>query len=96
MQNLQEHYATLKSNLRELRPLFATNGEHGSVIGYFDDTLEANEFEIALHALCSCLQSVPTLRITDADIERIDLLHQKMELGDNCVAALRQKQSESA
>lgn len=96
MQDLRNHYATLRSNLLGLRHLFARNGDQGNAVGYFDETLEANEFEIALHALCNCLQSAPMLRITDTDIDIIDLLHQNMGLDDGCVTALRRRESDSA
>ena len=57
----------------------------------FDEELQANEYELALHALCDCILATPAPRITDQEIEKIDLLHTKMELDDNCVDAIRRK-----
>ena len=60
-----------------------------------DKSLENNALEIALHALCDCVLAAPAPRITDAEIEKIELLHVKMELADDCVSSIRRKRGSS-
>lgn len=90
-ENLKEHWAILRRDLFELRHLFASNAQEPGQLNYFDESLEANEFDIALHALCDCVLAASTLRITDEEIEKISLLHAKMDLRDDCVDSMRQK-----
>jgi hypothetical protein len=57
----------------------------------FDELLEADELEVALHTLCDCVLTAPATRITDAEIEKIRLLRAEMELEDECVSRLRRR-----
>jgi hypothetical protein len=91
-----EHWAILRSELLRLRHLFAQNAQQPGGLDYFDALLEANEYEVALHALCQCIVAAPAPRITDEEVERIDLLHTRMDLIDGCVESIRRKQSPSS
>jgi hypothetical protein len=91
--DLKEHWAIVRSGLLDLRHLFVLNACEKVRVDYFDELLEANELEIALHALCDCVLTTSTIRITDAEIEEIGLLHAQMELADDCVVSIRQKRS---
>ena len=91
---LLEHWAILRSELLRLRHLFPPNAREGS-LDHFDESLEADEYEIALHVLCHCILATPAPRITDEDVERIDLLHTRMGLIDGCVESIRWKRSNS-
>ena len=90
-QNLEEHWAILRRDLCELRHLFASNAQEPGQLSYFDESLEANEFEIALHALCDCVLAASTPQIADEEIEKISLLHIKMDLRDDCIDSLRRR-----
>ncbi len=89
-----QHYAALRERLQELRPLFSLNEAQSSYLAYFDEELEANEFEIALHALCSFLLEPSTPGIERSEIEKIEILHRKMDLGDGCAISLYAKSQE--
>lgn len=81
----------LESSLLELRHLFLLNENLSGYRQHFDEVLNANEFEIALHALCDFLLDPTTPNIGLSEINKIDVLHEKMGLDDTCAAALRAK-----
>jgi hypothetical protein len=83
-----EHYADLKQRLFELRPLVRENQK---TLEYFDELVEANEFEVALHALCDSVLKGNTPAPATGEIDRIEALHERMELKDNCVERLKAK-----
>jgi hypothetical protein len=87
----REHYAALTKQLRSLRPLFSLNESDSSLRAYFDESLEANEFEIALSALCDFLLQPTTPGIESAEVEKIDAAFRAMDLDDDRVAELRGK-----
>ena len=84
--NRDEHYADLARRLVELRALVADDNKH---LAFFDEEIEANEFEIALHALCDFLLKANTPAMRPTEIEKIEALHERMELKDECAAGLR-------
>ncbi len=90
-QNFKQHWASVRSELLDLRHLFTSNPGGNVSVDYFDESLEANELEIALHALCDRVLTASTTRVSDAEIEKIALLHVQMELADECVSAIRRK-----
>ena len=87
----RDHYEALKRNLLELRPLFSLDGNQLGYLQYFDEELDANEFEIALHALCNFLLEPTTPETSPKVIEKVEVIHQMMELEDGCGLALRAK-----
>jgi hypothetical protein len=87
----KEHYKVLESSLLELRHLFLLNENLSDYRQHFDEVLNANEFEIALHALCDFLLEPTTPNVGLDEINKIDTLHEKMGLNDDCSAALRAK-----
>jgi hypothetical protein len=87
----REHYAALTKQLRSLRPLLSLNESDSSLRAYFDESLDANKFEIALSALCDFLLEPTTSGIASADVENIDAAFRAMELDDDRVAELRRK-----
>jgi len=90
-QDYREHYADLTRQLQGLRPLFSLNESDSSFLAYFDEWLAANEFEIALGALCDFLLEPSTSGIAWAELEMIDAAFRTMGLDDDRVAALRGK-----
>ena len=87
----REHYAALTKQLRSLRQLFSLNERDSSLRAYFDESLDANEFEIALSALCNYLLEPTTPGIASAEVEKIDAAFRAMDLDDDRVAELRSK-----
>ena len=90
-QDYREHYAHLTRLLQSLRPLFSLNEGLSSFRAYFDEELDANEFEIALSALCDFLLEPTTPGIASAELEKIDAAFHAMNLGDGRTAALQAK-----
>jgi hypothetical protein len=87
----RELYANMTARLLALRPLFSLNENLSNYREYFDELLEASEFEVALHALCNFLLDPTTPGIELQEIEKIEMIHKKMELKDGCAATLRAK-----
>lgn len=87
MHNLRAHYRELDERLRGLRNLLSDAG----YLKYFDESLQANEFGEALHALCDFMLESGTPPVNDAALDQIKGLHALMNLEDDCVERLRQK-----
>lgn len=83
---LLEHWADLRRSLLDLRPLLVLDP---ATQCHFDEFLEANEFEVALHALCDYLRVQPTANAGLEEIQMIEDLHLRMHLRDECSAELR-------
>ena len=87
----EERYKVLESSLLELRHLFSLNENLSDYRQHFDEVLNANEFEVALHALCDFLLEPTTPNVGLDEVNKIDTLHENMGLDDDCAAALRAK-----
>ena len=87
----REHYAALTRQLQSLRPLFSLNESDSSFRAYFDEWLDANEFAIALGALCDFLLEPSTPGIAWTELKKIDAAFRAMDLDDDRVSALRGK-----
>jgi hypothetical protein len=90
-QNYREHYADLARQLQSLRPLFSLNESLSNFRAFFDEELNANEFEVALQALCDFLLEPTTPGIASAELEKIDAAFRAMNLDDHRTAALHAK-----
>jgi len=84
---LQKHQQWKKTQeaLRALRPLISEPAR----AQYFDESLDANELEIALHALCDFMLRDGAPPIDGAALAQIDSLHHLMGINDSCVNKLR-------
>ena len=82
----------MRRELLELRPLLLESTDR---LAYFDEELDANEFEIALHTLCGSLIEQTGLGVDATVIREIEVLHQRMELTDNCVAGLKMNRAQN-
>ena len=89
MRNLHLHFIQLGEALSALRGTFelASNGKRDA--DDFDEFLEANEFELALHTLCDFVRENENIPVTGELLERIDELHKMMEIDDDCATWLR-------
>ena len=83
---LLEHWADLRRSLLDLRPLLLLDA---ATQCHFDEFLEANEFEVALHTLCDYLRERPAVNVGLGEIQKIEDLHLKMQLRDECSSELR-------
>jgi hypothetical protein len=85
---LQPHYDRVSALLRELRsgledhPVFRSRREA------FDEYLEANELELALHSACEALLDSPYDKPSAEVLKRIEDAHKAMDLRDDCVERL--------
>jgi hypothetical protein len=91
MQNLRKHFIEVNQILLPLQSAFNSNPEGGRRREYFLESVEANEFEIALHALCDFLLEHQDASVTEDLLARIDELHKKMEIDDECVIKLKSR-----
>jgi hypothetical protein len=85
--SLQGHYRDVSDRLGRLKDL-VSNAEG---LRYFEESLAANELEVALHALCDFLLERSSLPVSSAVLEQVKDLHDLMQLEDNCVEKLKQK-----
>jgi hypothetical protein len=90
-QNYRDHYADLERQLQNLRSLFSLDESPSDFRDYFDDYLNANEFELALDRLCDFLLSTTTPGIGPNELEKIDAVYRSMDLGNDRTSALRAK-----
>lgn len=56
----------------------------------FDDFIDHNELGLALHTICDSLLERERVMIEDGDIAAIGVLHERMQIKDECVEAIRQ------
>ena len=85
-----EHCADVRVGLLELRPLLDINHE---VLIWFDEYLEANELELALHLVCRFLIERTSCKIQTEEFTLIRALHEKMSITDDCCSQLQPRQT---
>jgi hypothetical protein len=81
-----EHCANIRASLLELRSLFRENREPRN---WFDEYVEANELELALHVVCDFLAEQAPQSIGEKELNSIRALHEKMVIVDDCCARLQ-------
>jgi hypothetical protein len=85
------YYREINSRLRQMIGLFDDQPGGATYRDYFEETLDANELEIALHALCNFLLETTTRPVAESVVVQIGALHGAMGLEDECVSKLREK-----
>ena len=80
----------LKDRLRGLKPLFAT-GTGPEYAHVFDEFVDHDEFDLALHVICDFLLEPTTAPPQLEDLREIDALHQMMDVIDDCMKRLGEK-----
>ncbi|HEV2280046.1 MAG TPA: hypothetical protein VGS02_17840 [Acidobacteriaceae bacterium] len=76
---------------KQLIPLGAVfdRGESASKYrDWFRETLDQNELELALHAVCEFLIENPNATLKTAELDRIRVAHELMSLEDDCIRKL--------
>jgi hypothetical protein len=87
------YYREINAALGEMKWLFDDQPKAAGYRDYFEETLDANELEIALHALCNFLLETTTRPVPESVIAQIQAVHAAMGLQDQCVSKLREKRS---
>jgi hypothetical protein len=85
---LQSDYDRISALLRELRRALEDHAIFRSRREWFDEYLEANELELALHTACDALLEDPFDKPPAEVLKKIEDLHKAMELRDDCVERL--------
>jgi hypothetical protein len=91
MSNRQEFWSNLAVELQTLRTEFPTSPTGIAALTLFDEFLSANELGLALHVLCDFLLEPDALPTSPELRLRLQLLHSRMEIIDDCVARLQEK-----
>src|SRR5260370_4785288 len=85
---LQAHYDHVSALLRALRTALEDDAVFRSRREIFDEYLEANELELALHSACAALLEQPHGTPSTAVLQNIADSHKAMDLPDDCVENL--------
>lgn len=85
---LQPHYDHVSALLKELRTELNDHAVFRNHRKTFDDYLEANELELALHSACDALLESPIHKPSADVLKKIQGCHEAMELRDDCVGRL--------
>jgi hypothetical protein len=85
---LQPHYDHVSALLRELRAALGDHAVFRSRRDTFDEYLEANELELALHSACEALLESPYDKPSPEVLKKIEESHKAMDLRDDCVKRL--------
>jgi hypothetical protein len=82
---LQPHYDHVSALLRELRAALEDHAVFRSRREAFDEYLEANELELALHSACDALLESPHDKPSAEVLKNIEDCHKAMDLRDDCI-----------
>jgi hypothetical protein len=85
---LQPHFDHVAAILRELRSALDDDPAFRSSRNVFDEYLEANELELALHSACGALLAAQHSKPDGVVLRMIENAHQAMSLHDECVQRL--------
>jgi hypothetical protein len=85
---LQLHYDHVSALLRELRTSLEDLVVFRNRREAFDEYLEANELELALHSACDALLESPFDKPSVEVLRKVEDLHKAMDLRDDCVERL--------
>jgi hypothetical protein len=77
--------------LRPLRDVFENSGPGIRQREFFDEYLDANELELALHILCEYILESPAPMTAPSVLARIEDAHRAMDLQDDCIERIRLK-----
>ena len=85
---LQPHFDYVSALLREVKTALEDHVVFQSRREAFDEYLEANELELALHSACDALLESPSDKPSAEVLKKIEDLHKAMELRDDCIERL--------
>ena len=81
----------LSKRLEELRPILAEKEASSGYLKFFDEFLGECELGLALHAVSDYLLEKGIPGPDDQTIDRIRVLHDALDISDDCVERLRAK-----
>ena len=84
--SVEQHWNEVTAGLLPLRRLLSGSTKAQEI---FDEFVEHNELELALHTVCDFLLEREEVAIMDRDVETIEILHEQMQITDECCAAIR-------
>ena len=80
----------LQTDLQSLRTVLVDQGA-AREIAWFDEFIQHNEWELALHVVCDYLLEDSAPRASSDVIRCAQTLHDVMEIEDACVSNLKKK-----
>jgi hypothetical protein len=80
----------MQSQLKNLRSVLVTERSR-AFLGLFDEFVEHDEFEVALHTLCDFVLESDSSPVATTIVDQIQHLHATMKINDSCVEQLRNK-----
>jgi hypothetical protein len=87
MDESNEHWNVVSADLLLLRRLLSGDRKAEAI---FDEFVDHNELELALHTICDFLLENEQVAIKNSDFIVIETLHEQMQIRDGCVDAIRQ------
>jgi hypothetical protein len=88
MNELEQRWTEVRELLLPLESIFDSSSTGSRSREFFRETLDANELEVALHAVCDFLLESPSVRVNETDLNRIRSAHQVMVIEDDCIEKL--------
>jgi hypothetical protein len=76
--------------LEALRSVLTTE-KGGRFLELFDEFVDHHEFELALHSVCDFVLASGSPPVATTTVDQILMLHQAMEIDDDCVEKIRNK-----
>ena len=86
-----EDWAGVEAELLAMRASVSDLPGAREFLGLFDEFVEVNELALALESLCDLLLEQTTFAPSEELIARIEMLHGRMKISDDCVAKMRIK-----
>jgi hypothetical protein len=88
---LQSHFDRMVVLLGCLRGTFEDMGPARQQREFFEQYLDENELELALHIVCEYILESPASMIGPSVLANIEEAHRAMDLQDDCVEKIRLK-----
>ena len=86
-----EDWAGVEAELRAMRASVSGLPAAREFLWLFDEFVEVNELELALESLCDLLLDESTAGVSEEIVARVEMLHGRMKVSDDCVAKMRIK-----
>ncbi len=90
------YYREMREKLGQMKSLFGNQPEADGYKRHFEESVAANELEVALHSLCDFLFEPSTRPVSEATVNEIANFHAAMGIEDACSSKLRAKASAAA
>ena len=91
MREHEQLWGDVREQLDPLDAIFDGSKNAAKYRSWFSETMDRNELELALHAVCDFLFACPAVTLSAADLDRIRLAHELMSLEDDCIHKLTRR-----